>query len=99
MTIDQLIKGKHHKGTVRSRPSMPANHRRRERFIVKILDPYSIKRVTEVFERHRWLDEHVGLTNYFVNKKQTLAGSGVYHEFVFFEKSHAMLFKLTWGGK
>lgn len=97
MNVDDIIKGKIHKGVVRPKPEVSANQKRIHRYTVEILDPYSIKRVLEVFDRHRWLDEFVGVGNYTVLK--TRERFGIIHEFVFYDKSHALMFKLTWGGK
>lgn len=68
-------------------------------YSVAIQDPYTSQRVSEVYQRFSWLQEVVGMRNYEITKETAPDGKSVTHTFHFKDKQHALLFKLTWGGK
>lgn len=68
-------------------------------YSVTIQDPYTSQRVSEVYQRFRWLEEVVGARNYKITKETALDRKSVRHTFHFKDKQHVLLFKLTWGGK
>jgi hypothetical protein len=69
------------------------------KYVVSIRDPYNLERIKEVWERFVWLKDHVGPGNYRIDKRDEINGSATNHIFSFADCNHAMLFKLTWGGK
>jgi hypothetical protein len=67
--------------------------------IVTIHDPYTVSRVGEVWQRFKWLKENVGERNYRLTKVDYNSDRRSALVFEFQDINHAIMFKLTWGGK